>query len=221
MPLILNIDTALEKASVCLAENGNSLCFSSTGEQKDVAAWLHPAIRDLFSQSGKEMKELAAIAVSNGPGSYTGLRIGLSAAKGFCYALGFPLITIPTPEVLALAVKEEAEDLIVPLIDARRNEVFTAVYDRFMRVKNSTYTLILEPRSFASLLEEHKIIFTGTAVEKARNFIQHPRAQFSEVLGDAKQLAVISEQRWVQNEFADLAYTEPFYTKEFYSGTGK
>lgn len=220
MSLILNIDTALEKASICLAENGRPLLFSNTEEQKDIASWLHPAIQQLLRESGKELKELSAIAVSNGPGSYTGLRIGLSAAKGLCYALGCPLITIHSTELLAFAVKDAAEDLIIPLIDARRNEVFTAVYDRFMRVKNSTYAMVLEPRSFSSVLEDHKIIFAGTAIGKARNFISHPNAQFSEVLGDARHLSALSELRHVQKDYADLAYTEPFYSKEFHSGTG-
>ncbi len=221
MSLILNIDTALEKASICLAENGRPVVFSTIEEKKDIAAWLHPAIQKLLIEAGKSLNDLSAIAVSNGPGSYTGLRIGLSAAKGICFALDCPLITVNTTEVLAFAVKDTAEDLIVSLIDARRNEVFVAVFDRFMRVKNSTYTLILDPRAFLPLLDDHKIIFAGNAVEKAQKFIHHTHARFSEVLGDARQLSAISEQRYTQKEFADLAYAEPFYSKEFHSGTAE
>ena len=164
MSLILNIDTALESASICLSENGHPLVFLKNADRKDIAAWMHPAIQQGFKDAGKDLNALSAVAVSNGPGSYTGLRIGLSGAKGICFALGCPLVTVHTTEVLAYAEKEQAEDLIVPLIDARRDEVFTAVFDRFMRVINSTYTLILEPGSFLPVLEEHKIIFTGTGV---------------------------------------------------------
>jgi tRNA threonylcarbamoyladenosine biosynthesis protein TsaB len=221
MAVILNIDTALDKASVCLASEGAVIGYSENSTQQDHAAWLHLAIRDVFNSANKKFTELDAVAVNMGPGSYTGLRIGLASAKGLCYALNCPLIGVPSTEILAFAVKEEAEDLIIPLIDARRNEVFTAVYDRVMRVKNSPYALILQPFCFDTLLEGHKIIFCGNAVDKSRHFIRHNHAAFSEMAGDARQLSAISELRYLVHEFTDLAYSEPFYTKEFHSGSGK
>lgn len=217
MSLILNIDTSLSIASICLAKDGQSLRLSMNPDQKDHAAWLHPAIQDLFKQTGVVPTELDAMAVSIGPGSYTGLRIGLASAKGFCYALNIPLITVNTLTILAEAVKEEAVDLIAPMIDARRMEVFTAVYDREIREKISTHTLILEPGSFSSLLQTNKIIFCGNALQKARPLLNHTNASFTDKLGNAGHLACLSQHNFVKKEFSNLAYTEPLYVKEFHS----
>lgn len=217
MALILNIDTALETASVCLAIDGFPLEILENHEQRDHAAWLHIAIENLLRSSQKKITQLEAVAVSNGPGSYTGLRIGLSAAKGFCYSLSIPLITIPTVESIAFSAKDEPGDLIVPLIDARRNEVFTAVYDRQIRVKISTYALIIQPDSFAPLLAENKIIFCGNAIEKTRKILCHNNAFFSAVKADVRHVSALSEVQYNKKGFADLAYCEPFYIKEFQS----
>jgi tRNA threonylcarbamoyladenosine biosynthesis protein TsaB len=221
MALILNIDTALDTASICLVEDGVTTGFLDNSSQKDHAAWLHSAIADIFRSAKKKVRDLSAVAVNVGPGSYTGLRIGLASAKGLCYALNCPLIGVHSTEVLACAVKDKAEDLIIPLIDARRREVFTAVYDSVMRVKNSTYALILQPGCFDHFLDEHKIIFCGNAVEKSKQFISHRNAHFSSILGDARQLSAISELRFSQNAFTDLSYSEPFYLKDFQSSPGK
>jgi len=217
MSLILNIDTALEKASASIAVNGKSLEWRGNNEMRDHAAWLHTAINDMLKCCGKKLIELDAVAVSNGPGSYTGLRIGLSTAKGFCYSLKIPLITIPTVEVMAFAVKDEPGDLIIPLIDARRNEVFTAIYDKSIRVKNSTYALVIQPDSFDKLLGENKIIFCGNAIDKTRKLIQHENALYSPITADARHLSALSGQRFLEKAFADLAYSEPFYVKDFHS----
>src|SRR5215208_5364975 len=128
MSFILNIDTALETASVSLANNGRMLQSLVSESQKDHASWLHPAIKILLEKQGIGMDQLVAVGVSNGPGSYTGLRVGLSTAKGFCYALNIPLITIGTLKLMAFSARDEAEDLICPMIDARRMEVYTAIY---------------------------------------------------------------------------------------------
>ena len=131
MSLILNIDTALETAFVCLS-NGNEVLQSSVNEtQKDHATWLHTAITNLLQKTGHSVNELEAVAVSIGPGSYTGLRVGLASAKGFCYALNIPLIAISTLKIIALAASNEVQGatIICPMIDARRMEVFTLLYD--------------------------------------------------------------------------------------------
>jgi len=159
MSLILNIDTALDTASVCLSKDGNVLQFSSSENQKDHASWLHSEIAGLLQKSGKTIKDLDAVAVSVGPGSYTGLRVGLAAAKGFCYALDIPLITINTLKIIALAVKDEAIDIICTLIDARRMEIFTAVYDKDLREKISPHAMLVDENSFASVLSSGKILF--------------------------------------------------------------
>jgi tRNA threonylcarbamoyladenosine biosynthesis protein TsaB len=122
MSLILNIDTALDTASVCLANQKEVLQFSVNEDQKDHAAWLHQTIAELLQKGGYSIKDLDAVAVSIGPGSYTGLRVGLATAKGFCYALQIPLITVNTLKLIAFAAKDEAIDLICPMIDARRKK---------------------------------------------------------------------------------------------------
>src|SRR5882762_5440642 len=130
MALILNIDTATELASVSLSKEGQSLALLQNKDQKDHASWLHPAIEKMMQETGFRMQELDAVAVTAGPGSYTGLRVGMAAAKGFCYALNIPLITESTLKVMAFAAREqtEPEGLYCPMIDARRMEVFTALY---------------------------------------------------------------------------------------------
>src|SRR5687767_1657626 len=132
MALILNIDTAMELASICLSDEKEVLSFSENRDQKDHAGWLQPAIKQVMDDAGFSLSELAAIAVTSGPGSYTGLRVGLSSAKGLCFALKLPLITVNTLEAMAQAVPSEAAALRCPMIDARRMEVFTAIYDDAM-----------------------------------------------------------------------------------------
>jgi tRNA threonylcarbamoyladenosine biosynthesis protein TsaB len=219
MALILNIDTAQEIASICVAENASVLAINHNEEQQDHAAWLHLAIGELLKKTGKTRSQLEAIAVSNGPGSYTGLRIGLSTAKGLCYALNVPLILISTLEMIAYASKDQEGDLLVPMIDARRMEVFTAIYDKQIRVKNSTHTLILQPGSFGDLLDVHKLIFCGNGSGKARKLITHSNAVYSPVRADTGHLSALSESCHREKDFADLAYSEPFYSKDFHSTT--
>ena len=167
------------------------------------------------------MKDLDAVAVSVGPGSYTGLRVGLAAAKGFCYALNIPLITVNSLKIIAAAAKDETIDFICPLIDARRMEVFTALYDKDLQEKNAPHALIVDENSFASLLVSGKILFCGNGIRKLQPFISNSNAFFSHKMADASHLASLSFPCYCKNEFADLAYAEPLYIKEFYSAPGK
>ena len=217
MSLILNIDTALDSASVCLSEDGNLLQLSSSEDQKDHASWLHMAIAELLQKNGCVIKDLQAVAVSIGPGSYTGLRVGLAAAKGFCYALNIPLITVNSLKIIAFAAKDEAVDIICPLIDARRMEVFTAIYDKGLQEKISPHALLLDEKSFASFLSTGKVLFCGNGVKKLRPLISNSNALFSNTIADASHLARLSFNCYNNKEFADLAYAEPLYIKEFYS----
>ena len=217
MSLILNIDTALNTASVCLSKDGKVLLFSSRENQKDHASWLHSEISEQMQKSGYEMKDLNAVAVSIGPGSYTGLRIGLSAAKGFCYALNIPLITVNSLKIIAFAVKDEANDIICPLIDARRMEVFTAVYEKNLREKISPYALVVDEKSFGSFLLQGMVLFCGNGVKKLQPIISNSNAFFSDIIADASHLAQLSFASFNKKEFADLAYAEPLYIKEFFS----
>ena len=219
MSLILNIDTALDTASVCLAEDGKLLRLSFSEDQKDHASWLHTEIADLLEKSGHSLKEMNAVAVSVGPGSYTGLRVGLAAAKGFCYALHIPLITINSLTIIAFAVNDEAVDIICPLIDARRMEVFTAMYDKDLREIVSPHAMVVNEKSFASFLLSGKVLFCGNGVKKLQPLISNSNALFSSTMADASHLARLSFNSYKNKEFADLAYTEPLYIKEFYSPT--
>jgi len=217
MSLILNIDTALERASVCLAKDGHALEVAINDNQKDHALWLHNAVDDLLKKTGNSVAQLEGVAVTIGPGSYTGLRVGLAAAKGLCYVLKIPLITINTLEVIAFAVKEEAAGLICPMIDARRMEVFTALYDKHLNEKQSPQAIIIDETSFVTILSANNILFCGNGHKKFQALCTNPHAFFSENVADASHLAQLSFPRFSSNTFADLAYTEPLYIKEFYS----
>jgi len=217
MALILHIDSAVETASVCLAKDENVLTFEKNEKQKDHAAWIHVAIKEIFISVGLELNALDAVAVTSGPGSYTGLRIGMAAVKGICYALNKPLITLNTLEVMAQAAKEEDGKHLCPMIDARRMEVFTAVYSSDLICIKEPIAMVLNQNSFETELSENSICFFGNGSGKFKKIIQHKNAIFSEVIHDARSMVILSEIKYRSKEFADLAYAEPLYLKEFYT----
>jgi len=221
MSLILNIDTALDTASVCLTKDEEPLQLTINENPKDQGGWLHLTIAEMLRQSGHRPNQLHAVAVSIGPGSYTGLRVGLAAAKGICYALKIPLIAINTLEIMAFAVNDEAANLICPMIDARRMEVFTATYDKSLQEKISAHAEIIDENSFATELSADKILFCGTGSKKLQQLITKPNASFSDTNSNASHLAILSCNRFRKKQFADLAYTEPLYIKEFYTTARK
>lgn len=221
MSLILNIDTAIETASICLSEDKNVLQLSINENQKDHATWLTVAIQKMMKDSGYKLNQLKAIAVTIGPGSYTGLRVGLSAAKGLCYALNFPLITIGTLEMMAIAAKDEPIDLLCPMIDARRMEVFTAVYDKKLEEIKPPHALILDNNSFTKLLSSNSILFFGNGSKKLETVLQHPNAVFKNINSNASHMASLATDRLMTLQFADLAYVEPLYLKEFFTPVRK
>ena len=217
MAIILNIDTAVETASVCLSENEKSLALLVNNQQKDHASWLHPAIKKLLDYNNTTLNDIDAIAVTIGPGSYTGLRIGLSAAKGLCYALGKPLVSVNTLELMAYSVDKKPGELICPAIDARRMEIFTALYDENMIEIIAPTAMIIAPNSFMTILENKRIVFIGNAVDKLEKEIVHVNASFNKSSANASHMAPLSAQRLAFKKFDNLAYTEPFYIKEFYT----
>jgi tRNA threonylcarbamoyladenosine biosynthesis protein TsaB len=214
---ILNIETAVTSASVCLAEDHESISLKINPSQKDSAAWLHIAIRDLLAEQKLTFPDLAAVAVSAGPGSYTGLRVGMAAAKGLCYVLQKPLITINTLTMMAAAAKAEETELFCPMIDARRMEVFTAIYDKNLEEMVAPANLILENQTFSGLLKDHSITFFGNGSEKFKNILQHSNARFRNIETSARDMTALSFSKFRQKDFADLAYAEPYYGKEYYS----
>ena len=218
MALVLNIDTSVETASVCLSDHTEMLQLRVNTGRKTHVSWLHPAIQKIISDQQIKITAIEAIAVTIGPGSYTGLRVGLSAAKGLCYALGIPLITVNTLEVMAYSTKNEpGGSLLCPMIDARRNEVFTAVYKKDLLEVIKPCNMIINEKSFDELLVSGKIIFSGNGALKLKSLIHHPNAIFSNKAATAADMIHLSAGYFQQNRFSDVAYTEPLYLKEFYS----
>ena len=217
MAFILNINTAINPASVCLARDSQTLSFAQSTHQKEHASWLHLAVKQIIADAGISFKDTEAIAVTAGPGSYTGLRIGLAAAKGLSFALDIPLIAINLLEMMAQAIKSEVADFYCPVVDARRMEVFMAVYGRNMEAIIAPCAMIVKPDSFYSLQEKGKIIFVGDGCEKIKQIIPPSNAIFSDKEVTAMDMVELSANNLREKRFADIAYSEPFYLKEFYS----
>lgn len=217
MPLLLCIDTAVAAASVCISDGSTIVALKSSADPRDSAGWVHTAIRDLLVEHKLSLRNLDAIAVSAGPGSYTGLRVGMATAKGLCFAAGLPLITINTLQAMAAAAQAEPAGLLCPMIDARRMEVFTAVYDRKLREVLPFQPLELGAGSYSDLLNREPVLFFGNGHPKFRAICTHPNALFKEIAVDARHLAPLALARFEQKGFADLAYAEPFYGKAFFN----
>lgn len=226
MALILNIDTASDQASVCLADKGQSLGLVENPHQKEHAGWIHQAVSHLMNQAGKTLNEIQAVAITSGPGSYTGLRIGMATAKGLCYALKVPFITENTLRVMAAAVSRNKElishplsdlaFLVSPMMDARRLEVFAALYDLQLKEVLAPAAVILDEALFKDPLDKNAILFIGSGITKWKNICKHPNAFFSEITHNATELAWLAEIKFQNQDFTDLIYSEPVYLKEFY-----
>lgn len=213
---ILNIETATKNCSVSLANNGKTIALKelNSGEYSH-AEKLHEFIKQVIEESGIQLSELIAIAVSKGPGSYTGLRIGVSAAKGLCFALDIPLIAIDTLQALALSTSI-SEGLIIPLLDARRMEVYSAVFNSENELKREVKAEIISEGSFSTYLIEQKVYFIGDGVEKCKGIITHENAIFIDnKLPSANEMSVLSFEKFKDRIFEDVAYFEPFYLKDF------
>lgn len=217
MAIILNIDCAQETASVGIARDGESLVIRSNEQQTDHASWIHLAIQELYAEMGISLTQTNAVAVTSGPGSYTGLRVGMATAKGFCYALQKPLICIPTLELMAYAARHTSAELICPMIDARRMEVYAAIYDKKMNEIVSPEALIVEPTTYHTHIAAHPVCFTGSGSKKLHGLIDSQHAQFEDFPFSVTDMSVISYKRFQLQDFASLAYAEPLYIKEFYT----
>ncbi len=221
MSLFLLIDTAVQGASVCLADGKTIIGTAVSPSGKESASWLHVAIQTILQENNLVPTQLAAVAVSTGPGSYTGLRVGLSAAKGFCYALSIPLISINTLQMMAAGVPHTDTELRCPMIDARRMEVFTALYNSSLEAVMRPTNLILDEGSFSNWLAQHSITFFGNGSQKAKAIINHPNAFFVEYTATAADMVFLAAEKWRRKDFSDLAYSEPFYGKDFHSPISK
>ena len=215
MAIILNLETATKNCSVALAKDGKTIACKEIAEQNfSHAEKLHVFIEELLAENNLKFTDLNAIAVSQGPGSYTGLRIGVSSAKGFCYALNIPLIAMDTLQLLAKQVQIE-EGIIIPMIDARRMEVFTAIYNKNHQQVRSTQAEIIDENSYQEISE--KIHLVGDGTEKFKNTLTHERFVFHSdvIFPSAKEMSESSFEKYKKSDFVDVAYFEPYYLKDF------
>lgn len=218
MGKILCIETATTNCSVALSVDGKLLAIKEDNNLGySHSEKLHLYIQDILKENGLEPGDLDAVAISKGPGSYTGLRIGVSAAKGLCFSLDIPLISVPTLTSLAHKVKEKGR--VVPMLDARRMEVYTAVFNSEKQQVEETSARILEPNSYIDLLNSGKVSFIGSGVAKFQEICSHPNAIFvQDQLPSAREMVPLASAKFQQKDFEDVAYFEPYYLKDFMAG---
>ncbi|MBX2920673.1 MAG: tRNA (adenosine(37)-N6)-threonylcarbamoyltransferase complex dimerization subunit type 1 TsaB [Chitinophagaceae bacterium] len=224
MAWILHIDTALSRAIVGLSKDGQPVTELFNERQHDHAAFVQPAVQQVLEKAGIALHDLAAVGVTAGPGSYTGLRVGMASAKGICYALDIPLLTASTLEVMAAAAITYVPgyDVYCPMIDARRSEVYTAQYDIGGREIQKPQALILAGNSFEQELIRGKVLFTGNGAVKWKEMINpSANAFFEQADYNGAQLAANFLNSFKNKEFCDLAYTDPLYLKDFHFTTNK
>ena len=218
MALILNIDTSTDVCSVAIARDGNVIALKENDEGFNHSTLLGVYVDDLLKENDLTASDLYAVAVSMGPGSYTGLRIVVCLAKGICFGAGKPLIAVSTLAALANAVaqREDEEAFYCPMIDARRMEVFTAVYDLALNEVLPNQAMIIDENSFSELLSSHKMFFMGNGADKVKDVIVNDNAEF--VYGvqlNAVDMIALSEKAYREGDFLDLAYSTPNYIKKF------
>lgn len=225
MPTILQIETATSVCAVALSVDGKTIALKEENAPNIHASRLTLFIKEIMEQGQLTFSDLDAVAVSKGPGSYTGLRIGVSTAKGLCFALEKPLIGINTLKMMAagfLAEHPGYSGLVCPMIDARRMEVFTAVFDHQLNEVETTNAKIIDESSFLTLLLQHEITFIGNGAEKCSTLIEHPNAKFvTNNFNAASNMSALANSAFVAKEFEDVAYFEPFYLKDFVFTTPK
>jgi tRNA threonylcarbamoyladenosine biosynthesis protein TsaB len=217
MALILNLETATTNCSVSLARNGEVLAFKEHNTPNySHSEQLHVFIQEVLKDASFFMTDLDAIAVSKGPGSYTGLRIGVSAAKGLCFSLDIPLISIPTLSSMAAQVNKRSFDFIIPVLDARRMEVYSSVFDNSLIEIRETKAEIVDELSFQEFIEKGSILIIGSGAEKCKKPLENQTVDFdTTIVPSAKEMGGLSYDKFISKAFEDVAYFEPFYLKDF------
>jgi tRNA threonylcarbamoyladenosine biosynthesis protein TsaB len=247
--MLLLIDTSQEKGLVALTTEGKIAAMEENKIAKEHASWLHAALGRILSQTGKTLRDLQAVAVIAGPGSYTGLRVAMAAAKGFCYALKIPLITLNSLRVMAESMKAAALEenaLLCPMIDARRSEVFTALYklNPVIGSRNNAgssviesdstvighrssvidlteimppQALILDKNAFETVLSQNRVLFFGSGAAKWKDIAESPGAIFKLQPDIVQAFASLAQLDFNSGNWADPVYSEPVYLKEFFS----
>lgn len=226
MACILHIETSTDVCSVALSEDGAVLFSKEDFNGPQHAVTLGVFIDEVLSMADSHAKLIDAVAVSCGPGSYTGLRIGASMAKGICYGRNIPLIALPTLKVLSvpiLLMDELPEDaLLCPMIDARRMEVYSAIYDRALNPVKEVSADIIDSNSYTEYLNDHPVYFFGNGASKCKEVIKHSNARFiDDIQPLARWMFPLADRQFLNKEFQDVAYFEPFYLKEFVATIAK
>jgi universal bacterial protein YeaZ len=226
MSCILNIETATSVCSVAVSDNEKIIFEKEETKGPSHATLLGVFVAESLTFIRENQIKLDAVAVSCGPGSYTGLRIGVSEAKGLCYGLSIPLIAIETPLIMAeriLRNRNIAEDtLLCPMIDARRMEVYAALYDNHLNKVRTISADIVDEETYKEYLDEYKILFFGDGSDKCKDVIKSENAEFLEnVYPSAKDMVCLSAKAFDNNDFVNVAYFEPFYLKDFIATTPK
>ena len=233
MAAILNIETATSLCSVALAYDGRVVAQREVREEKAHASQLTAFIEDILKGRQLKISDLDAIAVGKGPGSYTGLRIGISVAKGLCYGSNLPLIAVGTLKVIfrqAMSAQDPLiqdilkrdNTLVCPMIDARRMEVFTCLFTKTGDLVEDVSAKIIESSSYTAYYPGHAILYVGSGMEKCRQVLSHPLAVFApDIFPHASSLAELAEESYKRRDFENLAYFEPFYLKDFIATTPK
>lgn len=219
MALILNIETSETICSVALAINNKVIAFKESSEERSHAKLVTIFIQEIFENCEYTLKDLDAVAVTKGPGSYTGLRIGVSTAKGLCYGLNIPLISVGTLTALANAAKQTGNYnnyKFCPMIDARRMEVYSAIYNNDLSKIKDVSADILTEESYSEFLKANKILFIGSGSNKFNEILKNDNAEFNfEIAPSAKNMIEVSYKKFIDKKFEDVAYFEPYYLKDF------
>ncbi|WP_442844460.1 tRNA (adenosine(37)-N6)-threonylcarbamoyltransferase complex dimerization subunit type 1 TsaB [Leeuwenhoekiella sp. H156] len=220
MAILLGIETTTTNCSVALSKDDVILAFKEDmGLDYSHAERLHHYIAEVLQEADIPKSEIDAVAVSKGPGSYTGLRIGVSAAKGLCYALNVPLIATNTLKALAIQANQSGDEFkyIIPVLDARRMEVYSAVFNPVFDEIRSIEAQIVEESSFLNYLDSGKVLFIGNGAAKLKDLIKHPNARFNDkALPSAREMMPLALAKYKISDTEDVAYFEPFYLKDFF-----
>jgi tRNA threonylcarbamoyladenosine biosynthesis protein TsaB len=225
---ILNIETSTEVCSVSISSGREIIaCMESTSERSH-ASMTTVYIREVMKKAGLTYSQLSAVATSKGPGSYTGLRIGISTAKGICYASGVPLVAVSTLEIMArmvisdTSVETGENTLLCPMIDARRMEVYMALFDHTAKQKGDIVAEIVDRNTFTELPKKYEILYFGNGAQKCRESISHKNSRFIPgIYPSARLMAIPAAEALEQGRFEDTAYFTPFYLKDFLATTAK
>ncbi|MGN7515343.1 MAG: tRNA (adenosine(37)-N6)-threonylcarbamoyltransferase complex dimerization subunit type 1 TsaB [Allomuricauda sp.] len=217
MAIILNLETATTNCSVSISKDDKVVVLQENNAANySHSEQLHVFIKEALKEASLSFSDLDAVAISKGPGSYTGLRIGVSAAKGLCFSLDLPLISIPTLQSMAHQVQLEPGEMVIPVLDARRMEVYSCVYDNNYQEIRETRAEVINEASFADYVSGKKVYVLGSGAEKCRGALQHPNFVFNDsVVPSSKQMASIAFEKFKSNQFEDVAYFEPYYLKDF------